>query len=308
MEKTHKHILSIIGLVLVAIITTIAYFIPEVEASAASSEVEVRVVVHPNSVNANFTTPLDNLATTNHIMPVALVYSHANQVRYKLLHTDPSGHTTPYDLPVFIPSGTLPASGTHNFSINLSNYGNGYGKFVLKSIATGANNSISEDAISFWRVPAIISHAGETEQQDPIINFEYSADVCSAEIQAFYKNSGKPLFQPAITYTVPTPRPSNNISKITLPFAKHHAQPGDYDIKVRSLSCNAPHGEIMPPASLVVSGYKKDGNLQVPNTGGISFAGLNFARSDYLLVGLVGFFAISSLSLFALARKGKARR
>ena len=305
MKKHQKRTMGIIGLTVVALITVFAFFLPSVDTSAlGSADVKVQVTVYSNQVNANFITPLDGMQTVQKLTPVTLVYSKAHKVSYKLVHTDGSGHSTEYNLPDFIPAGTLPASGTHNFNLDLSLYG-GFGTFVLHSTATGTLGDVSEDSVSFRRLPAIAHYDGEEPNHDPIIDLEYSAEVCSAEIQAFHKSTNTPLFDPAITFTVPTPRPANNHSKITLPFAAHHAKPGDYRIKIIAFSCQSPSSPLNGPILLDLSGYASGPNLEVPNTGGISFAGLNFARSDYLTLGIAGFFTLSTVSLYVLATKKK---
>lgn len=305
MKKHQKRILSIIGLGLVAIITTLALCLPGPDASANSSaDVKVQVTVYADQVNANFSTPLDGAQTVKKIAPAALIYSQANKISYQLTYTDLAGHVTNYNLPDFIPTGTLPASGTHNFDLDLSLYGD-FGTFVLHSTATGAAGDISEDSVAFRRVPTIAHYDGEETNHDPIIDLEYSAEVCSAEIQAFHKSTNAPLFNPVVKFTVPTPRPADNRSKITLPFASYHAKPGDYVVKITAFSCQNPAASINGPFSLDISGYASGSNLEVPNTGGISFAGLNFARSDYLMLGIVGFFTLSTVSLYVLATKKK---
>ena len=112
--------MGIISLTVVALITVFAFFLPNVDTSAlGSADVKVQVTVYSNQVNANFITPLDGMQTVQKLTPVTLVYSKAHKISYKLVHTDGSGHSTEYNLPDFIPAGTLPASGTHNFNLDL---------------------------------------------------------------------------------------------------------------------------------------------------------------------------------------------
>lgn len=303
MQRTKKQLLGLGGLALVAAMTTVAYSIP-VEAVNVSGNAEVVVMVYSGDYETKIETPLDGSVTTNNIVDVENIYSHAHAMHYTLTHVGEDGDPdvvyplTDQDLP-----DLFDVSDIKKFTLNLNDYG-GYGHYILTSIVTGGDGATRSDAVEFDYVAAKYTGDETATNNDPIIDFDYSAGIGSIEFTVYDKN-GNPVFSDAIPYIVSDPTVLGS-GKITLPFANVGAESGDYYIVLNAYTSADLSG------TPVLSGLRYDFNYvkpkapEVPDTGAL-LSVLNISRADFTVTCLVAFVLVT-LGALVVMRKNKTRR
>lgn len=235
MQKTKKQILGAFGLGLVAAMTAVAFALPTPDASAVSSgDVVLKVVVNSAVPTVVVQTPSDGEEFTTSQIPISSAYSKAATVHYTLTYIDANGVRTDYTLPDYIAATSGTADGVHSWTLDLNNYGGQYGQYILSSTVGAVSDYVSFTYKSVNIDPGVTI---DPATGNPIIRVSYSDDVCSLKIQAYNKVTNAALFNPEYVYTIPTPRPANNTSEITLPFAQYNADAGNYRVVVKAFGC-----------------------------------------------------------------------
>lgn len=267
MKRTTKQILGYVGLGLVTAITAIAVALPVANANAFGSEINLKVVVHTQTPSTVIQSPTDGSEFTNSSIQISNIYSQASTIRYTLTHIDNNGTRTDYNLPDYIASTSGTADGTHNWTLNLNNYGGQYGQYILSSTVGAVT-----DYISFSYNTINSNPSGTTTDpttKDPIITVNYNDDVCSLKIQAYNKLTGAALFNPEFVYTIPTPRPASNTSKVTLPFSQYNANAGDYSVVISAYGCgNNQNNQVGDNTQTDVNNYQPSTNPVTTNPSG----------------------------------------
>ena len=235
MHKTKKQILGVLGLGLVTAMTAVAVALPAPSANAVNSgDVELKVVVHTEAPSVAIQTPSDGAEYATAQIPISNIYSKAAVVHYQLTYIAPNGTRTDYTLPDYIAATTGTADGTHNWTLDLGNYGGQYGDYIL----TATVGAVS-DYVSFTYNSSKIDDNPTTDPVtgDPVVTVSYGDDVCSLKFQAYHKTTGVALFNPEYTYTIPTPRPATNTVSVMLPFNQYNAEAGSYRVVVQTYGC-----------------------------------------------------------------------
>ncbi|MDO4889439.1 MAG: hypothetical protein Q4A25_01975 [Candidatus Saccharibacteria bacterium] len=234
MKKTQKRLLGIGGLALVAVITAIAYHIPDAGAMTASASVDVTVSVVGSNPEVKINSPLDGAKLTNANLKINVAYADADAIQYILSDGMKS---------VVIPSPELAPNatkehgsyGTHDFTYNLKDFDRskaGYGNYTLRVLLT-REGSTAEDSVSFSYVPATVNE-GKTpvdENNNPIVDLNVKPSVVKVEA-VVYDKDGKEIFRGVVD--------TNGKDKVymTLPFYENYAQDGKYTVKFITYSYN----------------------------------------------------------------------
>lgn len=243
MKKTHKRLLGVGGLALVATLTTVAYSIPEAGAvsTTASGQVNVNVVVVGHSPEIRISSPLDGAKLTSSILHIVTSYEDADQVTYTLTSGSRSVVITSPEL-----SGNATEhvgnSGTHDFTYDLKDFDPstaGYGSYTLK-VTVERQGSTVEDTVSFsYSAASIDDGTIETdENNNPIITVNVKPDVVKVKAIVLKPNGEK-----ALETTVDTDGQSS--VDITLPFSDNQSLESDtYTVKFITYSDNG-NGQVV---------------------------------------------------------------
>lgn len=300
MQKTKKQILGLIGLAFVGLMTAVAYCLPAPTAAAESANIDVVVTVHSDNTSITILQPADGAETSDGSTKVAVQYSEADRIDFRLTYTDADGQVQTINLPSYDPAEP---NGTYEFDLDLSQYG--YGDFVLTTTASSADGSAHEDAVSFSYQSAVIGDGGTNEDGNPVITIDPSDDVDHGDVQ-IYDKDGNPIFvdedgnETPIVVDRDDIDPETGEIKVELPL-------DDYDV---------PEGEYTG----VVITYDKDGNVigrhtftfyykptpKLPNTGSV-LANLNIARADYIITGLIFFGLVAGFAIYLIGRRSHRR-
>lgn len=234
MKKTHKRLLGVGGLALVAAITTVAYNIPDVGA-VSSSQVDVNVNVVGRSPEIKINSPLDGAKLTNNILRISTRYEDADQVDYILTSGDRSINIPSPDL-----SGNATEnvgnSGTHDFTYNLKDFNPstaGYGNYTLRVVIERQGSTV-EDAVSFSYSPASIDGGSipTDENNNPIVDINVKPTVVKVTAIVL-KKDGAEAFRVTSDTNGETPL------YMVLPFSNDKSlESGNYTVKFITYSYN----------------------------------------------------------------------
>lgn len=299
MKRQKKRILGLLGLVLVAITTIFAAFLPGPEASAANittvtDNISVRVV--GDKPDVNITSPKNGSEFFTPIQSVHINYENVKTVVVTVYYTDKNDVKHVYTLDT-IDANYYP--GEKDYPLDLFSEDYGYGDYVIEVTGDGlVDGKFDEDLVAFSFYP-VYGKASEDES-DGLIYLDLTYDTTNEEINKIvinvYDENGDLVsaFSP-ITVESPTDR-------VELPFADHDLKTGNYTIKITAYNAD---GEALYKPYITGIYYE---TLPVPDTGGL-FANLNISRADYLITGLLIFFpiAISGLIFVMRGRDNKAR-
>ena len=223
MAKLNKTLCGCIGLLIVAIMTIVAFFIPTYDAHAVDRVDTINVVVYDQYPAVAVTSPGNDEVRVNSNVTVTFDYENAEWIDFTLQYEDEDGNTVEVPLPSYHPSELDPAfnyaSGTGIISFDFDDYGLEYG---IYRVASEAHSAIgySEDIIEFYYVPAMAAQTGAADlTNDPIIRVDYDETVEKVEVYV-YDNSGNLLFKDPIVINVPAPYAGGS-EDITLPFSSY---------------------------------------------------------------------------------------
>lgn len=252
-----KKLFGRIGLVLVALMTAFAYYLPTSDAAATSDSHTdiIRVTVYDQYPAVTITSPEDQTSGVSEDIEVTFSYENANHVDFILSYDtgEVDGEGQPIykeiSLPTFNPDDLDPtffyASGDGTVTFKLGDYltthaaelGNNYGNFTLTARAVSPVG-YAEDAIEFSYSPTIVTQAGSDSAQDPIVEVSYDDGVAKVELMVTDKN-GNPLFDEPIVVLV-TPDANGDYlagaQSVTLPFGSYGLASGDYLVYATSYS------------------------------------------------------------------------
>lgn len=299
MKRQKKRILGLLGLVLVAITTIFAAFLPGPEASAANittvtDNISVRVV--GDKPDVNITSPKNGSEFFTPIQSVHINYENVKTAVVTVYYTDKNDVKHTYTLDT-IDANYYP--GEKDYPLDLFSEDYGYGDYVIEVTGDGLmDGKFDEDLVAFSFYP-VYGKASEDES-DGLIYLDLTYDTTNEEINKIvinvYDENGDLVsaFSP-ITVESPTDR-------VELPFADHDLKTGNYTIKITAYNAD---GEALYKPYVTGIYYE---TLPVPDTGGL-FANLNISRADYLITGLLIFFPIAIFGLIFVmrGRDNKAR-
>lgn len=329
MQKAKKKLFGVLGLGLVTALTVAANCLPAPEASAVSSDsgVKIEVTVRSDQSQVSITAPKDGAITTSPNITFQTAYNQIAGLNYTLEYVR-NGQTHTVDLGNFVaPDPTNP--GLADVAIDLSRYGGGFGEYIFRVSSTGAGSVSDSVSFTYSSIAPVDptnpdpskpsdpdQPPAKEENNDPIITMAITDDICYLSFQAYAKTTGAALFNPDFVYTVPTPRPANNVVSVTLPFAANNAAADDYTVMVTPLGCAADRPQISDPIEIIIGSYTPPADPSkpvvptpdVPDTGSITIAGITLSRADYLITGLAVFGSATIVGLFLLSRKKKNDR
>lgn len=318
MKVTKKKFLGLLGLFLVAAITTFAALMPQSGANAShstsiSDQVEVRVVGSVPLVQ--FTSPANDTRFARPLQSVSMNYENVTDVDVQIEYTDRQGNSHTYSLEAVHGADYRPGSKTYQLNLEGDeNYDFGYGhyKMTAKGRGYGAEN-IVEDVIVFHYLPFDAQLNGGDDNGkgpgsgpdnpltgnvvvdpgvDPDDDFIKHLEVCvryedGTPVEGMCPMGVDPPFDPFV-----------------LPFEDQGLPSGWYTVEIQAYDeNNDPLGEPQ-----VLKFYYKATEIPVPNTGA-PFANLNISRQDYLLTGAIVFVAAAVLGIvFVVRRKTTAKR
>ncbi|MBR3365623.1 hypothetical protein IKG48_00655 [Candidatus Saccharibacteria bacterium] len=247
MKKTHKKLLGIGGLALVAGVTAIAYHIPDAGAigTSANGRVDVSVNVIGQNPEVHLISPLDGAKLTNPNLHIVARYVDADQVEY-LLSDGVDTITVPSPALSGNATGEVGNSGEHDFYYNLKNFNTsraGYGSYTLKAKVTRKGSSV-EDTVRFSYTPASVDDGTipTDENNNPIVDLKVKASVVKVEAIVL-----KPDGEEALRTTVDT-NGQTQVSMV-LPFSENQSLESDtYTVKFITYSYNG-LGVLVPDQS-----------------------------------------------------------
>jgi hypothetical protein len=260
-----------------------------------SSDVTVQITVVGEAPAININKPLDGEGFIGKEVPVNVSYEKATQIQYKLIHLNDDGSRTSYDLPTRIVSENGPEDGIDEFVIDVTNYGNEYGNYILEATANGAGSTT--DSVSFHLIAFdFIVKGAEEKTNNPIITILESPGVYSSLIQAFDKD-GNAIFEEPLDVTLNP----DGTTDVTLPFAKYGLPEGDYLVVATPYDEN---GNIISLNRERTVHYKPAEAPEVPDTGGF-FGSVNLSRQDLVSTGLALLFLAGFFGILIIAKRNK---
>ena len=292
MKKTHKKILGIFGLIIVATITAVAAFMPTPATQAVSSvtdEITVRVI---DSVPETTISGIENgTIVVSPGQTFNVHYRNTADVKVTVVFTNVAGTKTTYLLDEFDADYN---EGEKSYTI--PNYG--YGTYQANVRGEGHEGAWDSDAVEYYYYAVYAEEVDENEKKYIDVHYNSEAEgedkVDKIEIKVYDENGNEVPFSP-LTVTAPADR-------IELLFEEYGLSDGTYTIKV--IAYNQDGKQLGTPYIFTVV-YKSAGTVEVPVTGGL-LQNTNISKTDYLVAGLVtfGLTAIAGV-LFILRRERK---
>lgn len=320
MLKRKKNFLGLLGLVLVALMTVVAYFLPAEGAFAegtSSVTDTIRVTVYDQFPSVEITSPETDYVAISKEITVTVLYENVSYVNFTLKYNDEDGNPQTVTLPQFIPDDLDPvynyASGTKTITINLDDYGLSYGHYTFSVDADSPVGKPAGGAIEFDYVPAMLEQTGSEENtNDPIVDVEWSDGIAKIEIMPV-DGDGNPLFDEPIVIEVPAPYEAGSQS-VTLPFTSYGIESGDYDIVITTYRAETDPGTgettfvvvPSPHASFPIS-YTRPNAPDVPNTGSF-LGGFSLAKGDIVITSVIAFVFIALIAFIFVGRRKKDYR
>lgn len=300
MRKTKKQILGFVGLAFVGLMTAFAYCLPAPGAAAESAGIDVVVTVHPDNTSISILSPADGDKISDGTTKISVSYSETARIDYRLVYTDPEGQEQTIDLPSYTPTDP---NGDYEFTLDLNQYG--YGQFVLTTTAIGVGGTVHEDSVSFTHQAAAVNNDGTTENGNPVITVDPADEMDHGTIQ-IYDKDGNPIFVDENGNETPLVVDRNDIDpetgkiKVELPLSDYDIPEGEYTGVVTTYDEN---GDVL--GEYTFSFYYKP-TPKLPNTGSV-FAGLNIARADYIITGLIFFGLVAGFGIYLIGRRSHRR-
>ena len=314
MKKTQKKFLGLLGLLLVAVVTVFAVFLPGPGATATSGVTDTVVVrVVGDKPNVEIVGDLKDKDTI--VYPkqdISVNYENVEHLTVTAKYKDKDGveHTI-----VLVDQDTTEAPGTMPLSLDFSGGEFDYGDYVITVKGTGHGGVTDESSIAFSYVPVTADITEDEETGDTTIILDYDPDtgapeddgkVAKIEIN-IYDEDGNLVKPSPIIVNAPT-------KEIVIPFADYNLPSGKYRIE---LTAYDRHNNILYRRisfyyvynALPVPGTGGDDeDTKVPDTGEI-LHGLNISRSDYLLTGLIIFLIVGvGGAVFIVKREQKSKK
>lgn len=301
MKKTKKRVLGLLGLVLVAVTTIFAAFLPGPEASAEATssitdEIVVRVVgSQPDILNIKpengsiFVQPKQNLSFD---------YENVEYLKITIYYTDKDGVT--HEIEFLKKDRDDPESfvdyiaGKYSQPLDLfdENFGFGYGEYRVHIEGIGFNNVTDYEDITFSFYP-VYGTVEDTDDDLTYLHLHY--DTTNPDIKTIgikiYDEDGN-LVNSISPITVDSPN-----TEVELPFSENDLATGNYRIEITAYGIG---GVALYKPYITYYYYEV---LPAPNTGGI-FKNLNISRVDYLVTGLLIFLSAAVLGII-FVNKGK---
>ncbi|MBQ3469625.1 hypothetical protein IJH16_01480 [Candidatus Saccharibacteria bacterium] len=302
MRKQKKQLLGFAGLALVAGMTVFACNLPTNAVSTTGGDADVYVRVYSHTFETRIEAPLDGQVFTDNIVSFAELHSKANNVKYYLTHVGENGYSDEtFELTEYEVSG-VEVDGRTEFNLNLDTYG-GFGTYIFKSVITSSTGRTQEDSVKF-RFEAIYSPDEEIvsdPSKDTIdVDVYYSAGVKLITFEIQDKNGNRVS---RVFGHIASSQTSSGRDMVALNIGNLGIESGEYVIVIKGYDNLDQTGNPIGTDSVKLI-YTAPDSPNVPNTGSL-LAALNISSSDFLVTGIIGFIAISVISLFVIKRANR---
>lgn len=324
MKKTQKNVLGMLGLILVAAITTFAAYLPAPGASAISTltdNIKVRVVAETANVDVTGVTSGSTLVDPNQNINVS--YENVDTLRVTIKYTDKDGVEHSYTL-VNEAVSTSPSSEDIGLNLRTGEYtygGNtytfpdhGYGEYVITVYGEGPAGT-DEQNVSFTYLPVTAEVAQDSSTGKVNADLTYvpddgtpssAGDVATLTLNVYDKDGNLVTPMSPITVTAPT-------DHVQLPFEQYGLPSGEYILGVIAHDRNGNDLYLPYYVNFTYQASEKDDggdeDIVVPSTGapdtGGLFGNLSSSKIDFLITGLIIFFAVGIGSAIFIARRNK---
>lgn len=299
MKKTKKRVLGLLGLVLVAIITILAAFLPGPEVSAeggatiVTDTISVRVVgSQPDILNIKpengsvFIYPDQNLSFD---------YENVEYITITIYYTDKDDTTHEIDLlTIDDPESFVDyIAGTYSTPLDLfaDDYGYGEYKVHIEGIGFDGVKDLEDITFSLYPVTGEVSE----DESDGLVYLDLHYDTENEDIVTIginiYDENGN-LVGVISPITVDSPD-----TRVELPFSENDLATGNYRIEITAYDSDG----VAPYKPYVTYYYYEV--IPVPDTGGLP-KNLNVSRADYLITGTLIFLSAAVLGIVFVS-KGK---
>ena len=324
MKKTQKNVLGALGLILVAAVTTFAAYLPSPEASAANSltdHITVRVPAQTADVGISGMTSGSTLIEPN--QSVNISHENVDNLKVTIKYTDKDGVEHSY---ILVDENVDSGFHSDEMGLNLSTgeytYGgntytfpnHGYGEYVITVHGDGTGGT-DEQSLWFTHIPAIAEVEKDSETGNPSVDLEYLpydgtetsvGNVATLILNIYDKDGNLVTPMSPITVTAPT-------DNVLLPFDQYNLPSGQYTLEV--IAYDKDGNDLYRPYYVnfnyqaVPHDEGDEDDIVVPDTGapdtGGLFGNLNVSKGDFLVTGLIVFFAIGIGSAIFIARRNK---
>ncbi|MBQ3352973.1 hypothetical protein IJG89_01310 [Candidatus Saccharibacteria bacterium] len=297
MKKTPKKILGILGLLLVAVTTVFAASLPFPSASAANSVVDTIIVrVIGTAPMVDITKPSESTDIAHDEQVINYNYENISRIVATLEYVDRDGN------PQIITLTTIDITddyGGGSFDLNMSGFD--YGDYVLKLTGDGVDGLKYEDAVTLSYYPVTTVSDYNDATGDTYINLDYDLDdedIDILEINVYDENGN------LVTALSPI-KVKPGTTRVELPVVESGIPSGKYTIKTTAYDAS---GKALYKPYVMYMNYKAEKSPEVPNTGNITFGGLNISQTDYLVTGLIVFFLTGFAGLYFVTHSKKDSR
>ena len=279
MKKTHKRMLGLFGLSLVAMMTVVAATMPTpgVLAVASPSAVDtITVVVVGNAPRGDIVSPENDAVVTNPTQRLVVNYEKVKEITVYIKYIDDDGQTTG-DHIVYHQADLNLENGTIEQNLVLGAGGFGYGRYIVSVVGKDEEDTeVPLDQVALTFLP--IKAQAVQNEDDGLVDLritDYEDDVESIDV---YLDGVK-------IATIP----KQNLDKVTkLDFGDRES--GTYELQLKARYADGSSVDV--PESVEVefdSGFVP--HTDVPDTGRF-FQNLNISKEDYLVTGLIMFFVL----------------
>lgn len=283
MRRAKKKFLGLLGLSLVAVMTTVAISMPTPEAAAITTvtdTIEVRVIGGTPAVDLRSSVEGKNVSSPH--FTLNMDYENVARAKIYLRYVDDGSE--PVEIAVYndleSPAGSIYAG----FMLDK------YGEYIVTAEAFGYDGTPApEDYIRFKYVPVVASVSlNQVSGKYEITLESYGSDV--NEVSYYLGN------EEIATLT------KDNFNQI-VSFSMAGRPSGTYTINVVAKSDTG--AMIYSPLALTIDYEAAEvPNAGTPDTGGL-FKNLNISREDYLVTGLILFFVLGVVAFGIVARGHK---
>ena len=285
MRKQKKQLLGFAGLALVAGMTVFACNLPTNAVSTTGGDADVYVRVYSHTFETKIEAPLDGQIFTDNIVSFAELHSKANNVKYYLTHVGENGYSDEtFELTEYEVSGVEVDGRT-------------------ESVITSSTGRTQEDSVKF-RFEAIYSPDEEIvsdPSKDTIdVDVYYSAGVKLITFEIQDKNGNRVS---RVFGHIASSQTSSGRDMVALNIGNLGIESGEYVIVIKGYDNLDQTGNPIGTDSVKLI-YTAPDSPNVPNTGSL-LAALNISSSDFLVTGIIGFIAISVISLFVIKRANR---
>ena len=319
MQTSKKRIYGALGLATVAGMTIVASSIPAPEAYAegTSSDVQLKVTVLSNNLAIDISGSIqDGSSTSKDSVTIPIIVTDVKDLQYQVVARQEGIAGSEEVAAGTIQLDAAGYSGTYNLDLALKNYHNylvtnhGYDAnkeitFTLTATGIGVGGGLVEDSITFKYgnitidpgdninpdAPDDQTNVPTDDKGDPEIKIETNDETEKIHVIVKDPETGEVIWEGDVT-----PDADGNIK---LPFDENGVPSDKYEVIVQAYDRD---GNLIGTSSLVFRYVRPDG-AGIPNTGGVSIAGLNIARSDFLISSALAFCLVSLGGIYLLHRK-----